>query len=114
MDRGIFYSLKELMLRPGHLMRDYIEGRRANQVKPLLLLMITAAAVVFLSKYLLAGDVLGSAFVVTGAGTDAAGADVKFDALMAEIFTACLLYTSASTCRAGKIPRHWSRRCMTR
>ena len=88
MDRGIFYSLKELMLRPGHLMRDYIEGRRANQVKPLLLLMITAAAVVFLSKYLLAGDVLGSAFVVTGAGTDAAGADVKFDALMAEIFTA--------------------------
>ena len=38
MDRGILYSLKELMLRPGHLMRGYLEGRRAKQVKPLLLL----------------------------------------------------------------------------
>lgn len=61
MDRGILYSLKNLMLRPGHLMRDYIEGRRANQVKPPLLLMITAALVVFLTKYLLDDDVLGAA-----------------------------------------------------
>ena len=59
MDRGILYSLKELMLRPGHLMRSYLEGRRAKQVKPLLLIMITAAVVVLLSKYLAGGDVLG-------------------------------------------------------
>jgi len=59
MDRGILYSLKELLLRPGHLMRGYLEGRRAKQVKPLLLVMITAAAVVLLSKYLAGGDVLG-------------------------------------------------------
>ena len=95
MDRGIFYSLKELMLRPGHLMRDYIEGRRANQVKPLLLLMITAAAVVFLSKYLLAGDVLGSAFVVTGGETTGTGVAVKFDALLVEVFTAVRDWTNA-------------------
>jgi len=61
MDRGILYSLKELMLRPGHLIRGYLEGRRATQVKPLLLLMISAAAVVLLGKYLLGGDLLGSA-----------------------------------------------------
>lgn len=61
MDRGILYSLKELMLRPGHLMRAYLEGRRAKQVKPLLLLMISAAAVVLLGKYLLGGDLFGSA-----------------------------------------------------
>ena len=60
MDRGIFYSLKELMLRPGHFMRDYLEGRRANQVKPLLLLMLMAALVVFLTKYLLGADALGA------------------------------------------------------
>ena len=95
MDRGIFYSLKELMLRPGHLMRDYIEGRRANQVKPLLLLMITAAAVVFLSKYLLAGDVLGSAFVVTGGETTGTGAAIKFNALLVEVFTAVRDWTNA-------------------
>jgi hypothetical protein len=59
MDRGVLYSLKGLMLRPGHLMRDYIEGRRANQVKPLLLLMISAAVVVLLGKFLLGGDLVG-------------------------------------------------------
>ena len=40
MDRGIFYSLKHLILRPGHFIRDYIEGRRARHVKPLMLIMI--------------------------------------------------------------------------
>lgn len=60
MDRGILYSIKHLMFRPGHLMRDYIEGRRENQVKPLLLLMIMAAAMVFLAKYFLEGDLVGS------------------------------------------------------
>lgn len=67
MDRGIFYSLKELMLRPGHLMRDYIEGRRANQVKPMLLLMISAALVVLLGKFLLGGDLIGPS-LQAGAG----------------------------------------------
>jgi Protein of unknown function (DUF3667) len=73
MDRGILYSLKHLMLRPGHLMRDYIEGRRARQVKPLMLLMIMAAAMVFLAKYFLEGDLVGSAMsagAATGAGAD--------------------------------------------
>ena len=58
MDRGILYSLKELMLRPGHLMRAYIEGRRANQAKPLLLIMVMAAVVVFLTRYLLGEGVM--------------------------------------------------------
>ena len=61
MDRGILYSLKELMLRPGHLMRAYLQGQRAKQVKPLLLLMVSAAVVALLGKYLLDGDLLGSA-----------------------------------------------------
>ena len=26
MDRGVFHTLKNLMLRPGHMMRDYLEG----------------------------------------------------------------------------------------
>src|SRR3546814_13913424 len=61
MERGIAYSLAQLMLRPGHLLRDYIGGRRERQAKPLLLLMVTSALVVFLSRYLLEGDVLGKA-----------------------------------------------------
>ena len=49
MDRGILYTLKNLMFRPGHLIRDYIDGRRAQHVKPLLLTMVSAAFVVFLA-----------------------------------------------------------------
>ena len=51
MDRGILYSLRQLMLRPGRLMRDYIDGRRGNHVKPLLLIMVSAAAVVLLNRF---------------------------------------------------------------
>lgn len=60
MDRGVLYTLKRLMLRPGHLIRDYLDGRREGIVKPLLLLMMTAAALVLLSHYLLSGDIVGS------------------------------------------------------
>jgi hypothetical protein len=76
MDRGILYSLKELMLRPGHLMRAYLEGRRAKQVKPLLLLMISAAAVLLLGKLLLDGDIVGPAMELgfSGSGAPRAGA----------------------------------------
>lgn len=75
MDRGIFYSLKNLMLRPGHFIRDYIEGRRARHVKPLMLIMILAAAIVFLAKYFLEGDVMGSTLAAGGA----AAASTKLD-----------------------------------
>jgi Protein of unknown function (DUF3667) len=79
MDRGIFYSLKNLMLRPGHFIRDYIEGRRARHVKPLMLIMILAAAMVFLAKYFLDGDVVGSALSVGGAAPARVGANGQFD-----------------------------------
>ncbi|MBD9470006.1 DUF3667 domain-containing protein [Pseudoxanthomonas sp. PXM01] len=87
MDRGILYSLKELMLRPGHLMRAYLEGRRANQVKPLLLLMISAAAVVVLGKYLLGGDLVGSAMQAGySQGRAMGGGDVADPAVVTNTF----------------------------
>ena len=81
MDRGILYSLKNLMLRPGHFIRDYIEGRRARHVKPLMLMliMILAAALVFLARYFLEGDVVGSAVAMGGAAGARASVDGQFD-----------------------------------
>ena len=79
MDRGILFSIKNLMLRPGHLMRDYIEGRRANQVKPLLLLMIMAALVVLLSKYFMGGDVIGTSTLDGYSDAMKANANTQFD-----------------------------------
>ena len=66
MDRGILYSLRQLMLRPGRLMRDYIDGRRGNHVKPLLLIMVSAAAVVLLNRFC-AGGMLRDAVTPVGA-----------------------------------------------
>jgi len=80
MDRGILYSLRELMLRPGRLMRDYLEGRRARQAKPLLLLMVMAAAVVLASKYLVGEGVMDSipdAAAAAAAQGDAAAPDIQ-------------------------------------
>ena len=79
MDRGILYSLRNLMLRPGHFIRDYIEGRRARHVKPLMLIMILAAALVFLARYFLEGDVVGSSVAMGGAAGARASADGQFD-----------------------------------
>jgi hypothetical protein len=79
MDRGVLYSLKGLMLRPGHMMRDYIEGRRGGQVKPLMLLMIMAATVVLVSKFFLQGDVIGSAMSAGAAGAVKANASAQVD-----------------------------------
>lgn len=50
MDRGIFFSIKQLMGRPGLLLRDYIEGKRGNQVKPLLLITMMSAVVLLLNR----------------------------------------------------------------
>ena len=79
MDRGILYSLRNLILRPGHFIRDYIEGRRARHVKPLLLIMILAAALVFLARYFLEGDVVGASVSLGGAAGARASAEGQFD-----------------------------------
>jgi len=46
MDRGLLFTLRELVLRPGRLLRDYLAGRRHGHARPLLLISISAAAVV--------------------------------------------------------------------
>ena len=69
MDRGILFTLRRLVLRPGDLLRDYIDGRRADIVKPLMLLMILSAAIVFLTS------ALGTGVVVHPRGETAAQAE---------------------------------------
>jgi len=41
-DKGILHTSKELFTRPGHFIRDYIEGKRVNQSKPISLIIILA------------------------------------------------------------------------
>lgn len=41
-DKGIFYSAKELFTRPGHTIREYIEGQRVQHFKPISLIIVLA------------------------------------------------------------------------
>lgn len=33
-DQGFLYTIRELIVRPGHTIREYIEGKRVNHIKP--------------------------------------------------------------------------------
>jgi len=39
---GLFYSARELFTRPGHAIRDYIEGKRVRHYKPISMLVVLA------------------------------------------------------------------------
>ncbi|WP_281233410.1 DUF3667 domain-containing protein [Flavobacterium gelatinilyticum] len=41
-DKGILYSLKQLFTRPGHSVREFIEGKRVRHFKPLSLVVVLA------------------------------------------------------------------------
>lgn len=41
-DNGILYSIKELYTRPGHSIREFIQGKRVNHYKPLSLTILSA------------------------------------------------------------------------
>lgn len=51
-DRGILFTLKELFTRPGATIRGYLEGRRKQHFPPFGLLMLLAAAGVFVTSSL--------------------------------------------------------------
>lgn len=59
MERGTLFTLKSLFVRPGHFLREYLQGKRGGHVKPLTLLTLTAAATLLLAKFFLQGDLIG-------------------------------------------------------
>ena len=48
-DRGFLFTVKELFTRPGHSIREFIEGKRKNHFKPLAFLFLTATLDVLLN-----------------------------------------------------------------
>lgn len=50
-DQGIPYSAKQLFTRPGHSIRDFIEGKRVRHMKPISLVLLLAALYGFLYHY---------------------------------------------------------------
>ena len=74
MDRGLLYTLKNLLLRPGPFIRNYIEGRRAGYVRPMMLITLMAAVVTLVSKYMVHGEIVKHPDTLAGTHGDKADA----------------------------------------
>lgn len=51
-DKGILYTIKELFIRPGESIRNYLEGKRVNYFKPFGFVIILATVYGFIAHYL--------------------------------------------------------------
>lgn len=51
LEKGAFYTAKELMLKPGQTIRDYIAGSRSRHVKPIPFLIFTSLIYTLISHY---------------------------------------------------------------
>jgi len=57
-NHGFFYTVKELFVRPGHTLREFMAGKRKNHYKPLAFLLITSTLYTFAKYFLDSSDVL--------------------------------------------------------
>lgn len=88
MDRGFLFTARQLFSRPGHFIRGYIRGARTGHVKPVPMLVMTAAILLLLGHYLLGGDVIGSSFTAGMEDAMADHPDASTDARVMEIANA--------------------------
>ena len=51
-DSGFFFTIKELFIRPGYMINDYITGKRIRYFRPLQMLFVLGAVYVLLSQAL--------------------------------------------------------------
>ena len=56
LNNGLFYTTKELLTRPGDMVREFIEGKRVKHYKPILLVFVLAGISTILAHY--NGDLL--------------------------------------------------------
>ncbi len=50
-DKGILFTVKELFTRPGHTIREFLQGKRVKHFKPISLMLILAGIYGFLYHY---------------------------------------------------------------
>jgi hypothetical protein len=52
-DNGIFYTIKQLLTKPGHTIREFIQGKRVSHFKPFSLIVILATIYGLVFHYLI-------------------------------------------------------------
>lgn len=66
-DKGILFTAKELFTRPGHSIREFLQGKRVKHFKPISLVIILAGIYGFLSHYFHI-DLLSNNIKISGSG----------------------------------------------
>ena len=51
LNNGLLYTCKQLLIRPGDMVREFIEGKRVKHYKPLLLVFVLAGISTFLAYF---------------------------------------------------------------
>lgn len=51
-NRGFFYTVNQLFVRPGHSIREYLEGKRKNHFKPVGYVLILSTIYFFVARFL--------------------------------------------------------------
>ena len=72
-DRGILFTSKELLVRPGHMIREYLEGKRKRYFPPLAMITVLGTISVLVTKATSAR--FEAAFEVRASGGDPAPED---------------------------------------
>jgi hypothetical protein len=67
LDKGILFTVKELFIRPGNTLREYIEGKRVKHFKPVSLVLVLASVYGLLSHYFQI-NLLSNNYEITGSG----------------------------------------------
>ena len=67
LDKGVFFTIKELFTRPGHSIHEYLHGKRAQHFKPISLILVLAGILGLLSHYF-HFDMLSDTVQVVGEG----------------------------------------------
>lgn len=103
MDRGVLYTLKSLVIRPEHLIREYLQGQRVKHVKPFLLMLMMLTLLAVIDKYVLGKSLFD---VPELAGLEIEGDNTAFMQMAQEwmsnnlpLFTLLLLPLQAATLR---------------
>ena len=63
-DRGFFYTLKELLVRPGHSIQAFLEGKRASYFKPIAYVLLWSTVYFLVAQSTRQNTFLGD--VITG------------------------------------------------
>jgi hypothetical protein len=63
-DKGFFYTFKELIVRPGHAIREYLDGKRIRHFRPLAYLLLLSTISTLVDK--LMGDLIIKDYLARG------------------------------------------------